>query len=116
MLYLAWLRCAQTGALEDETIEPPVPPGLRSLTAPLEAFAEFMCVDRDLLEAAAEASPDRGESLSHKDLERWIALLPDFEKAAALLKLATGNALHVQAELANRFRASRERATVSQVV
>jgi hypothetical protein len=37
-LYLGWLHCAGVGELDDEAIEPPVPPGLVSLSAPTKAI------------------------------------------------------------------------------
>ena len=52
-LYLGWLLCAQSGEPSQAATEPPVPPGLRRLTGPLEAFAEFLRIDRDLIAAAA---------------------------------------------------------------
>ena len=48
-LYLGWLLCAQRGELGDDEREPPVPPGLGELSAPLEELAEFLRVDRDLI-------------------------------------------------------------------
>lgn len=57
-LYLGWILSAQLGQLVDGDMEPPCPPGLGKLTAPLEAFVEFMRVDRDLIEVAAAASPE----------------------------------------------------------
>ncbi len=77
MLYLAWLLCVQAGELDDETAEPPVPPGLGALTAPLKAFAEFLRLDHDLLAAAAAGSPARAEALSDADVARWVAALPE---------------------------------------
>src|SRR5262249_4396430 len=77
-LYLAWLASAAGWAGKDveraeeeewdeaeerdemngdELIEPPVPPGLGQLTAPLRAFMEFFDIDQDLVGAAAAASP-----------------------------------------------------------
>src|SRR3954452_4369625 len=55
-LYLGWLLCVQAGELDDDEVEPPCPPGLRRLSAPLEAFATFLRVDRDLLDAARPAA------------------------------------------------------------
>ena len=54
-LYLGWLNCLQMGELDDEEIEPPVPPGLGKLSASLRSLADFLRIDDGLLEAAAEA-------------------------------------------------------------
>jgi len=56
-LYLGWLLCAQSGDLQDNEIEPPVPAGLAQLSASLEGLVEFLRIDTDLLDAAATASP-----------------------------------------------------------
>jgi len=55
-LYLGWLLLAQTVELEDDELEPPVPPSLGSLDVALESMAELLRLDPDLLRAASEAS------------------------------------------------------------
>jgi hypothetical protein len=105
-LYLAWILSAQLGELDDGDMEPPCPPGLGKLTAPLEAFVDFMRIDRDLIEAAAAASPE----LSAADdaaLKRWVEALSGFEKTTLLVRLVGGAEAHLRAELLRRFRESR---------
>ncbi len=115
MLYLAWLLSAQVGELDDETPEPPVPPGLGTLTAPLEAFAEFLRLDRDLIAAAAAGSPAVAEATSDADVARWAAALPESEKTAWLLRLASGQETHLRAELLKTFRASQGQSNVPSI-
>ena len=55
-LYLGWLRCAQDGGLDEDELEPPVPAGLEELSGPLHARIEFLEIDEDLVEVAAQAS------------------------------------------------------------
>jgi hypothetical protein len=55
-LYLGWLLCAQSGELDDEEVEPPVPTGLGQLSASLESLVEFLRIDTDLLFVAARVS------------------------------------------------------------
>ena len=57
-LYLGWLLCVQSEELDEDDIEPPVPPGLRSLSRSLEEFVDFMDLNVDLLEVAASQSED----------------------------------------------------------
>ena len=55
-LYLGWLLCLQTEILDDDTLEPPVPPGLGDLSEELQSLAEFLRIEDDLLQASAERS------------------------------------------------------------
>jgi hypothetical protein len=108
-LYLAWLAGAvglldeETDEIDDEAIEPPVPPGLRQLSASLTALASFLRVSDDLLAVAAVASADLPEAPPPGDLERWLAELPAAEKDALLLRL-TNEPEHARAELLQRHR------------
>ena len=90
--------------LDDEEIEPPVPPGLGHLSASLKALAEFLGIDDDLIAVAADRSSDRSATASPGDLERWIANLPSSEKDALLTRLATGTDAHLHAEIQRRVR------------
>ena len=58
-LYLAWLFCAQMDELEDDEEEPPVPANLGNLNASLKSFADFMRLDKDLIQVAAEKWPSK---------------------------------------------------------
>lgn len=103
-LYLAWLLCAQAGELEDEAVEPPVPPGLRTLTASLRSFAEFLRIDEDLLAVAAVASEQSGvNDISEEDLAQWVESLPVADKNELILQVALGNDAHLHVELLRRF-------------
>ncbi len=104
-LYLGWLACLWTEELDDDAFEPPVPPGLRDMTAPLSALAEFLRLDADLLEVAAEGSTgDASPGPSPEELEEWITGLSDSEKTAILLQLAREEPIYARAELLRRFR------------
>jgi len=73
-LYLGWLLCAQAGEIDDDEVEPPVPPGLKDLDGSLERLVDFLRIDLDLLEVAAAASPAiQGELLSREAIRKWIA-------------------------------------------
>jgi len=56
-LYLAWLRAAELNDAEDDEVEPPVPAGLRDMSAALHTFVDFFELDDHLVAAAAQASP-----------------------------------------------------------
>ncbi len=106
-LYLAWLLCAQTGELDVADEEPPCPPGLGKLTAPLEAFVDFLRVDRDLIAAAAARSPDAASAVTNAEIENWVTELPESERTRLLVRLMDGTEAHLRAELLRRFRDSR---------
>ena len=98
-LYLAWLSAyggwesdedAFGGEDEDE-LEPPVPAGLGSLTAAQRALADFLRLDPDLLQAAAENSPGLPEGKDDpRTLATHIAKLPVSDKDR-LLTLVTAD-------------------------
>ena len=105
LLYLAWLLCVQGREVDDAEREPPVPPGLASLSGPLRGLADFLRLDQDLLAAAAEASAPLTAKAepSTAELTRWVAGLPTAEKDAALVRLLGGEDAGLRAELLRRF-------------
>ncbi|MFI9814448.1 hypothetical protein [Saccharothrix variisporea] len=112
-LYLAWL--AAYGVWErdedafdreaDDDVEPPIPPGLGTLTAPQRALARFLRLDDDLLATAAEASPPLDTPTDDAEgLTAWVLGLPVTEKDRILERVVRGEATHVRMELLRRFR------------
>ncbi len=91
-LYVGWLCCTQNEELDDDEIEPPVPPGLKVLSGSLEAFAEFMGIDSGLLDIAAGASAQPKTSPSRDELIAWIQALPEKDKDALLVDAALNSA------------------------
>lgn len=124
-LYLAWLAAHsgwdgdEDGAAEDEDgedededgedeLEPPVPAGLGSLTAPQRALADFLRVDPDLLRAAAQASLELPQVKEEPGaLAAHIAGLPGGEKDRLLLLVAQNQAPRVKMELLRGWRGDR---------
>ncbi|QWF81860.1 hypothetical protein HUW46_05293 [Amycolatopsis sp. CA-230715] len=99
-LYLAWLLAAQTD-LDLDHLEPPIPPGLATLTGPLRALADFLRIDEDLLAVAAQSSAQPSEP--DIDLAAFVKRLPQKEKDALLVRAVTGDP-HVAAEVRRRYR------------
>jgi hypothetical protein len=107
-LYLGWLNCVGCDEVEEEEAEPPVPPGLRELTAPLRALADFLRIDETLIEVAAEVSPPlAAERNSAEELRSWIQALPGADKDSLLYRLAQESPMAVQREIRRRFREAR---------
>lgn len=128
-LYLAWLAGYGTWERDEsdfddednDELEPPVPPGLRTLTAPQRALADFLRLDDDLLAVAAEGSPPLDKAIDDPEgLAAWVAKLPVAEKDRLLVRVARDHAATVHLELLRRFRdattpaaADRSRRTVA---
>jgi hypothetical protein len=69
-LYLGWLACAAHGQLSADDEEPPVPTGLRSLSAALVAITDFLLIPQELLEVAARESPAQAPRRTVGDMLR----------------------------------------------
>jgi hypothetical protein len=108
-LYLGWLLYAQGGEVDDDEIEPPVPPGLNELSGSLESLVAFLRIDTDLLDAAAAASPAlvRMEP-TPAEVRRWLSKLPVAEKDDLLTRLVADNDRALADELVQRMQHERE--------
>ena len=103
-LYLGWLLRAQSSELDDEDREPPVPPGLGQLSASLRGLAEFLRIDGDLLQVAAQASAPLQDLRSRRDeVQAWVATLPTPEKDDLIASLIVDADRARVAELTQRF-------------
>src|ERR1035441_6674917 len=86
-----------------------VPAGLQSLTAAQRALADFLRLDADLLDVAAEASPPRPAVQDDPGaLAARIASLPDGEKGRLLLLVAQDQGARAKKELLRKFRGDPE--------
>src|SRR3954467_9237741 len=85
--------------VDEDAVEPPVPPGLGRLSAALSAVAEFLRIDPDLVDVAAERSAPLNADDTLTKLPGWLAQLPEESKDAFLLRVARGDGARVRAEL-----------------
>ncbi len=131
-LYLAWLSAYGSwerdedafGDEDEDELEPPVPAGLGSLTAPQRALADFLRLDSDLLQVAAEASPGLPELKDDaRALATHIAKLPVSDKDRLLTLVAEDQAARARMELLrglrgdpDQQRSSRPRRTVAELL
>ena len=121
-LYLAWLAGYGTWERDesafdredDDELEPPVPPGLATLTASQQALADFLRLDDDLVNVAATTSPPLENATNDpRELAEWITNLSLVEKDQLLLRVARDHAATVRTELLCRFRRQSTRAVPS---
>lgn len=85
-LYLAWLLAAAANDI-DEELEPPVPPGLNEISAPLAEFMHVFQIDPFLVQAAAQSSEPR-RAAPAPALDVLIPQLPRVECDLFLRRLA----------------------------
>ncbi|QQQ77415.1 hypothetical protein IOD16_02425 [Saccharothrix sp. 6-C] len=112
-LYLAWLAAYGTwerdedafGREADDDLEPPVPPGLTTLTASQRALADFLRLDDDLLATAALTSPPLTEpATTPAALTAWVKSLPSAEKDRIVERVVQGETTRLRLHLQRRFR------------
>ena len=103
-LYLGWLMRAQDEEFSQDALEPPVPAGLRELSAPLDSLIEFLGIDEDLVEVAASASAPMKDGPSRKVLATWVRGLPASEKDDLLIDFLSESSERCRLELLQRFR------------
>jgi hypothetical protein len=105
-LYLGWLSGIY-GDVDDDETEPPVPAGLRALTAAQDELVAFLRIDRNLLELAAERSADRTETVSSQaQLAAWLRSRRAEERDAWLLEMLGPSAQATRSQILLQFRQS----------
>jgi hypothetical protein len=116
-LYLGWLLRAQARELDDEDVEPPVPPGLGQLSASLESLASFLRIDDDLLHVAAETSRPLGDTdIDRNEVRAWVEKLATKEKDALIANLIMDADHTLVTELLQRFIKERSTETTTDTV
>ncbi|MEU6997237.1 hypothetical protein [Nonomuraea sp. NPDC046570] len=127
-LYLAWLSAYGSWERDEEAfgyeaedvLEPPVPAGLGTLTAPQRALADFLRLDSDLLAVAADGCAElRAVQDDPGELAAWVVGLDGEEKDRLLLRVVRDQAAQVRAEMLRRFRGvgkGRPRRTVAELL
>jgi len=77
------------GAIDADTLEPPVPDGLNDLSQAQQAFAEYLQIDEPMISVAAQKSRTQQKKVS---FEKWIDKLPAPEQRDYMLRLSNGEA------------------------
>ncbi|WP_298231583.1 hypothetical protein [uncultured Azohydromonas sp.] len=107
-LYLGWLAGVTTGYLDDDTPEPPVPPGLAALSPAQQALVEFLEIDPDLLTAAQAGStpvPRENDAKADPSLDAWLAQWTREDMTAVLKLLAQDRGAEAQRQVRSRHAA-----------
>lgn len=104
-VYIAWLGGVQSGEVDVDVREPPVPPDLEDLAAPVASLAELLRVDGDLIAAASEVSAAPADDA--RALRAWVKALATAEKERWLLRAIENPELALGAELRASFRRGR---------
>ena len=102
-LYLGWLHSVECREFSEDTLEPPVPAGLRELSAPLDSLIEFLGIDEDLVEVAASASAPLKAGPSRRELATWVRGFPGNEKDDLLVGFLSETSERCRLELLQRF-------------
>lgn len=92
VLYLAWLKAANNGLLSGEidgdTLEPPVPNGLKELSNAQKVYVRFLDIDKTMINVAAQQSNDLQQD--EIQAEQWIGKLSEKDKNDFLHRLSRG--------------------------
>ena len=72
-LYLGWLAGVAAGEVDDDAVEPEVPPGMSRLSAAQQALTKFLEIDPGLLAAAVQGSREIEEWIDDDSVETWVA-------------------------------------------
>ncbi len=113
VLYLGWLKAAQLcyDFDPDTCIEPPLPSNLNKLSKPLQAFVEFIELNQDLIDAAAQlSSKTQGKSNLIEELKQKIPQLSEQERNDFLVRLLQGE-LNLDLQLKQRLRSLSKKPT-----
>lgn len=102
-LYLGWLLAVQADEVQEDVLEPAVPPGLAKLDSQLCQLVDFLRIDNDLITVAAKHSkPLPNNILSKNDIMSWVLELPIKKKDALMADLIADDDPHFITTLQNQ--------------
>jgi hypothetical protein len=101
-LYLGWLLSVQSGEADEGDAQPPVPAGLKKLSAAQQSLADFLRIDADLLAAAARRSTDLHDK--PEDVRSMVAALLPVQRDELLVEFLQGNDPHLAARTRRKLR------------
>lgn len=102
-LYLGWLAGVTGGEVDNDAVEPEVPPGMSRLSAAQQALVEFLEIDPDLLAAAAQGSRNAEEWSDDDSVETWVADLSKNEMRIVFNLLLQGSSQLAERRVKSEF-------------
>ena len=108
-LYLGSLCGVQREELDEDELEPPLPPGLGELNATLNNLGEFLELDSTLIEVAALGSPpfEEDDLIEEWEAKEWIAGLHEERKNDLLYRVISGEERSVRNAMLAGFKKAR---------
>ena len=92
LLYLAWLKVAPKalteGDIDEDSIEPPIPSGLKNLSNAQKAYIEFWDIDEGMVAVASTESKEQSNRAI--DIESYIDELSEDKRDEFLIRLSRG--------------------------
>ena len=92
LLYLAWLKIAPQALAEEDidadTLEPPIPFGLKNLSKAQKAYMEFLDIDEGMVAVASKENKEQASKVI--DVESYIDKLSEDKRHEFLLRLSRG--------------------------
>lgn len=108
-LYLGWLNavCQDYTDVEDDDVEPPVPPGLLDLSPALTDLADFVRIDFDLIAVAAQRSEPLAPAADDPaTMRKWLSATPAKQKDEWLWRVLQGEEFGLRSEMMRDFQQS----------
>ncbi|MES2353435.1 MAG: hypothetical protein V4568_03355 [Pseudomonadota bacterium] len=102
-LYLGWLAGVTAGEIDDNALEPEVPPGMSQLSAAQQALVEFLEIDPDLIAAVAAGSNEAEDWHDDDSVEIWLAGLSKDEMRTVFNLLLQGASQQAERRVKSEF-------------
>jgi len=106
-LYLGWLNavCQDYSDVDDDDVEPLVPPGLADLSPAQTDLAGFLRINLDLIAVAAQRSESRAPSTKDDPaaMRKWLTAVPAAQKDKWLWRVFQGEEFGLRPEMMREF-------------
>lgn len=105
-LYLGWLATVALDALDDDVLEPALPPGLADLSTAQLSLVKFLGIDPDMLGAATDGSAVLPDAEARDgDLDAWLTQWSHQELVAVLKLMVQGQGQAAERQVRSRHAA-----------